>query len=130
DRLIKGIERLLQQPMSEWTNSIGMKLKLIPPGEFLMGSPDSDKDASDDEKPQHRVRITQPFYLGIHQVTRGQFRHFVEATRYQTEAEKYFGKGAWGWDAAASTWGYDRKFNWRSPGFDQTDDHPVVNVSW
>jgi formylglycine-generating enzyme required for sulfatase activity len=50
-----------------------MKLVLIPAGEFLMGSPDSDKDASDDEKPQHRVRITRPFYLGLHEVTQGQY---------------------------------------------------------
>jgi formylglycine-generating enzyme required for sulfatase activity len=51
-----------------------MKLVLIPAGEFLMGSPDSDKDAKPDEKPQHRVRITRPFYLGIHEVTQGQYR--------------------------------------------------------
>ena len=56
------------------TSSIGMKLVLIPSGEFLMGSPDSDKDAQDDEKPQHRVRITRPFYLGATEVTVGQFR--------------------------------------------------------
>ena len=79
-------------PAKEIVNSIGMKLKLIPAGEFLMGSPTSDTDACDDEKPQHRVRITQPFYLGVHQVTRGQFRRFVEETGYQTEAEKD-GKG-------------------------------------
>jgi formylglycine-generating enzyme required for sulfatase activity len=113
----------------EIVNSIGMKLKLIPTGEFLMGSPESDPVASANEKPQHRVRITQPFYLGIHQVTRGQFRRFVEATRYQTEAEKD-GKGGYGRDAAAKKWVQDPKFTWRSPGFDQTDDHPVVNVSW
>ena len=51
-----------------------MKLVLIPAGEFLMGSPDSDKDAQDDEKPQHRVRITRPFYLGATEVTQGQYR--------------------------------------------------------
>ena len=55
------------------TNSIGMKLVLIPAGEFLMGSPDSDKDAEDDEKPQHRVRITRPFYLGVYEVTQEQY---------------------------------------------------------
>ena len=55
-------------------NSIGMTLKLIPAGEFMMGSPDSDKDAHADEKPQHRVRITRPFYLGAYEVTQGQFR--------------------------------------------------------
>jgi formylglycine-generating enzyme required for sulfatase activity len=56
------------------TNTIGMKLVLIPAGEFLMGSPDTDKHASADEKPQHRVRITRPFYLGVMEVTRGQYR--------------------------------------------------------
>jgi formylglycine-generating enzyme required for sulfatase activity len=56
------------------TNSIGMKLVLIPAGEFLMGSPDSDQYARDDEKPQHQVQITRPFYLGVTQVTQGQYR--------------------------------------------------------
>jgi formylglycine-generating enzyme required for sulfatase activity len=56
------------------TNSIGMTLALVPAGEFLMGSPDSDMAAPEDEKPQHLVRITRPFYLGIHQVTQGQYR--------------------------------------------------------
>ena len=53
----------------------GVKLRmvLIPAGEFLMGSPDSDKYAEDDEKPQHRVRIAQPFYLGEHVVTQEQW---------------------------------------------------------
>ena len=81
------------------TNSIGMKLVLIPAGEFLMGSPDSDKDAADDEKPQHRVRITRPFYLGATEVTVGQFRRFVEQTGYRTEAETD-GKGGYGWNEA------------------------------
>jgi formylglycine-generating enzyme required for sulfatase activity len=63
-----------EEPPKEITSTIGMTLVLIPAGDFLMGSPDSDKDASDDEKPQHRVRITRPFYLGVHEVTQGQYR--------------------------------------------------------
>jgi formylglycine-generating enzyme required for sulfatase activity len=53
----------------------GVKLEmvLIPAGEFLMGSPDSDKDARDSEKPQHRVRITKPFYFGKYPVTQEQW---------------------------------------------------------
>ena len=50
-----------------------MKLVLIPPGEFDMGSPDSDISASYREKPQHRVRITRPFYLGKYPVTQPQW---------------------------------------------------------
>jgi formylglycine-generating enzyme required for sulfatase activity len=55
------------------TNSIGMKLTWIPAGTFLMGSTDDDRDALGWEKPQHRVQITQPFYLGIYEVTQGQY---------------------------------------------------------
>jgi formylglycine-generating enzyme required for sulfatase activity len=44
------------------TNPIGLKLNLIPPGEFAMGSPDSEPGRSDSET-EHRVRITKSFYL-------------------------------------------------------------------
>ena len=46
---------------------------MIPAGDFMMGSPDSDKDAQGDEKPQHQVRITKPFYLGKYLVTQEQW---------------------------------------------------------
>ena len=54
----------------------GLKLDLvlIPAGEFLMGSPDSDHDAVGDERPRHRVRITRPFYLGKYLVTQEQWQ--------------------------------------------------------
>ncbi|MDB4622016.1 formylglycine-generating enzyme family protein, partial [Rubripirellula sp.] len=47
------------------TNSIGMKLKMLPPGRFQMGSKSSDRD----EKPQHEVTLTKPFMFGVHEVT-------------------------------------------------------------
>ena len=97
------------------TNSLGMKFTLIKAGEFLMGSPDTDKDAVDDEKPQHRVRITRPFYLGVHEVTRGQFRRFVDDSGYQTEAEKD-GKGGWGWNEDAKKFEQNPRYTWREPG--------------
>jgi formylglycine-generating enzyme required for sulfatase activity len=62
----------------EITNSLGMKLVLIPAGEFLMGSLASDPDAkfgdNQDEIPQHRVRISRPFCLGTTEVTQAQYR--------------------------------------------------------
>ena len=54
------------------TNSIGMKLKLIPAGEFVMGSPESEPGRKDDEL-QHRVRLTKPFYMGVYTVTQSQW---------------------------------------------------------
>jgi len=59
------------------TNSIGMRMILIPAEEFLMGSPDSDSDASADEKPQHRVKITRPFYLGVCPVTQEEYERVM-----------------------------------------------------
>jgi len=63
--------RHLGQPV-EVSNSIGMKLILIPPGEFLMGSPDSETGRSADETQQH-VRITKPYYMGVYEVTQGEY---------------------------------------------------------
>jgi formylglycine-generating enzyme required for sulfatase activity/predicted Ser/Thr protein kinase len=111
---------------------LGLKLRLIPAGEFEMGSDASDPDAVDDETvngKKHHVQLSRPFYLGATEVTVGQFRKFVEAQGYQTDAEQD-GRGANGWDEKHGTFKLDRKFNWRSPGFPQQDDHPVVNVSW
>ena len=53
------------------TNKIGMKFNLIPAGEFLMGSADSEL-GHDRTETQHRVKITKPFYLGVYDVTRGE----------------------------------------------------------
>ena len=137
-QLIKGIEFHL--PGKERTNSLGMTLVRIEPGSFLMGStkeqidqllrllPEWEREWCEDERPQHRVDITRPYLLGIHQVTVGQFRRFVEESHHQTEAEKS-GKGSFGWDEKRRAWEIDPAKNWRNPGFSQTDDHPVVCVS-
>lgn len=116
-------------PVKEITNSIGMKLVLIPAGESMMGSSDSEKDRSSNESPQHRIRITRPFYLGQHEVTVGQFRAFVDDSGYKTDAEKD-GKGGFGFDPKTNTFSQKQEYTWRNPGFQQTNDHPVVNVSW
>jgi formylglycine-generating enzyme required for sulfatase activity/serine/threonine protein kinase len=111
------------------TNSIGMKMVLIPAGTFLMGSPDADKHAGKVEKPTHPVRITHSFYLGVTEVTRGQFRRFVDDAGYQTEAEKD-GNGGNRWNEENKKFEQNARYTWQNPGFEQTDEHPVVNVSW
>lgn len=129
----------------EFENSIGMQFVLIPPGEFDMGSTEEEVarlaeevGAAEDaawyirclqyEAPKHRVRITKPFWLGRHEVTRGQFRRFVEDSGYQTEAERD-GKGSH--DLVDGQWKQDPRFLWNSDfGTLQTDDHPVVHISW
>ncbi len=122
-----------------FTNSTGMPFALIPAGEFLMGTTQSQMDKLtkqfpnlkrewfEDEQPQHLVEITRPFYLAAYPVTVAQFRRFVESTGYKTEAEQG-NKGSYTWNGKKRT--LDPKANWKNPGFAQTDDHPVVCVSY
>jgi len=130
---------------AESENSLGMRFVLIPPGEFDMGStqeelaklleqakatnqPSWQIDRLSSEAPKHRVRISKPFWLGVHEVTRGQFRRFVDDSGYQTEAER---DGTGGYGLVDGQWKQDPRFVWNTdPGFEQTDDRPVVNVSW
>ena len=106
-------------------NSIGMSFALIPPGEFEMGSPAAE-EGRDENEFQHTVRITQPFYPGKHTVRVQDFRAFVEAEHYKTEVET----SKRGYGVVDEEFHQDAKYNWRNPGYDQTDDHPVVNVTW
>lgn len=108
-------------------NSIGMKLTYIPAGEFTMGTPKGEGE-------QHVV-LARPFYLGIFEVTRGEFRQFVLETKYLTYAEEPWDSRK---DAIRLGKGYraDMRgtaigmiYDWRYTGFDQTDEHPVVNVT-
>jgi formylglycine-generating enzyme required for sulfatase activity len=128
-------------------NGVKLQMVRIPAGEFLMGSDEPPEvtaayfkqtygeqspkpDDFQDEHPQHRVRITRPFYLGAHHVTRGQFRQFVADTGYKTDAEKGEKPGAFGLNPDKKTFGFNADYSWRNAGFPQTDKHPVVCVSW
>jgi formylglycine-generating enzyme required for sulfatase activity len=100
-------------PPKEFTNTLGMKLVLIPKGQFKMGSPEAEQNWAPEESPRHDVEITHDFYMGATEVTVGQFRQFVNDSRYRTEAE----------EAGAPC-------TWQKNNFTQSSDHPVVCVSW
>ena len=104
----------------------GTKFVRIKAGTFTMGSPDSEAGRSKLEV-AHEVKLTRDYYLGIHEVTRGQLRKFVDETGHKTEAEAD-GKGGHG--KFVDDFRQDAKFTWLTPGFEQTDEHPVVLVSW
>ena len=56
-------------------------------------------------------------------MTRGQFRQFVADAGYKTDWEKGEGPGV-------KPFGLNEKYSWRNVGFEQTDEHPVVQVTW
>ena len=98
------------------------EMVVVPTGSYEMGSPISEAGRNENEGPVHRVTIVKPFAVGVYEVTRGEFRRFVEATGHSTENScGTFEKGK---EARRSG------RHWRNPGFPQTDQHPVVCVSW
>lgn len=105
------------------------QLVRIGAGQFAMGSPVREHGADPNEVPRHGVRVAA-FEMGRTEVTVGQFRRFVQATGYRSEAERGAGgpPGCVVYEAGDWTIRADR--DWRSPGFAQTEDHPVVCVSW
>ena len=96
----------------------------IEPGVFQMGSPNSESGRDSDEGPVHEVEISRGFWLGKYEVTVGQFRRFVDATGYDA------GNRCWTYAYENNDWEERSGRNWRNPGYAQSDDHPVVCVSW
>ncbi len=77
-------------------------------GEFMMGSPDADPDAKEEEKPQHRIVIS-PFFIGATEVTQAQYRTVMWYN------PSHFSSAGAGKELVAGH---------------TTDNHPVENVSW
>jgi len=69
------------------TNSIGMQLTLIPPGEFQMGSPKDELERQDCEH-QHLVRITRPYLLGVFSVTQQEYAAVVDKNPSHFQKQK------------------------------------------
>ena len=84
----------------------GPDMVVVPAGKFMMGSPDREPERLSSESPRHEVTFAQPFAVGRHAVTRGQFAAFVKAKDHKIDDQ------------------------WRKPGFRQDDSHPVVGVNW
>ncbi len=80
------------------------EMVVIPAGRFLMGSPNEETGRRDAEGPQHQVTIAAKYALGKHEVSVAEFKRFVQATRYQTEAETNPDQGIGVWDEEKSGW--------------------------
>jgi len=82
-----GLMKRLKAP--EWVvPGLELKMRLIPAGTFLMGSPQDEFCRRDDEV-QHEVTISRPFYMGIYEVTQRQFYRLMMPKDYDYEAWQY-----------------------------------------
>ncbi|HPE60449.1 MAG TPA: SUMF1/EgtB/PvdO family nonheme iron enzyme [Thiolinea sp.] len=102
----------------------------IPGGTFTMGCVPERDDVEggcyDDEKPAHEVTL-KPFWLAKTEVTVGQFRAFVDSTGHKTTAEAQGSCRSYDKDGQ---WSDVKGRSWRKAGFEQTDEHPAVCLSW
>jgi formylglycine-generating enzyme required for sulfatase activity len=69
DRTTKTVQNFTE----DLGDGIGLDLVLIPPGEFLMGSPPDELERQNHEGPQHLVTFDQPFFMGQYLVTQPQW---------------------------------------------------------
>ena len=136
-------------------NGVSLELVYIPPGEFVMGSTVAEKEWATGieggaapgtvrekfEGEPRPMRVSKGYWMGRTEVTRGQFRQFVEESGYVADAEKpggmtqvfdhtwdryYYGTNIkHPWESVADK-------SWRDPGFGipMKDDYPVVCVSY
>jgi len=127
------------------SNSLGMQMIRIQPGEYIRGSIKGDHLRKNhplsaggvgyhDSRPRHRVKLTVPFEFAATEVAVGQFRKFVEDTGYKTSAETN-GVGAVQFlsevkEEGVEQFGTRPECTWKNPGFPQADNHAVVCVSW
>jgi formylglycine-generating enzyme required for sulfatase activity len=97
--------RQLQKHFTEdLGNAVALDMIFIPGGRFLMGSPDSEKDRSSCESPQHQVKVSA-FWMGKYQVTQAQ------------------------WRAVAQLPTIERDLN-LDPSYYKGEDRPVEQISW
>ena len=122
------------------SNSLEMSFGFVPSGTCWIGSTDeqvnwalaqvagtsvADRYAQyiTSESPRTIARVHKPFYMGATEVTVGQFRAFVNATNYETVAERE------GTGYSYGTREQGPAFGWENPGMPQTESHPVVNLT-
>ncbi|MBI5749278.1 MAG: formylglycine-generating enzyme family protein, partial [Nitrospinae bacterium] len=111
----------------------GMELIFVKGGCYQMG--DTFGDGESDEKPMHEVCVDD-FYMGKYEVTVGEFRGFVNATGYRTDAEKNTGgvNGCFAYDQddKEKQWNWREWASWKRPNKYQEneDNHPVACISW
>jgi formylglycine-generating enzyme required for sulfatase activity len=97
------------------------ELVSLPAGIALLGSSPDEPDRHTDEGPVQEVKL-KAFAIGKYEVTKGQWQIFVQQTGYKTSSECL----TWNGDS------YDKppQLSWQQTGFEQTNSHPVVCVSW
>ncbi len=119
-----GVGTAVAQVPKEITNSIGMKLVLIPQGTFTMGSPLEQQGAGIDELPRE-VTISQDYYLGAFEVTQAQFEQVMGNNPSAFQGEKAVQRIPANKDPQTGRTVEEEKVI-----AIETGNHPVERISW
>ena len=110
------------KPLELWDGPDLPELIVIPPGEYAMGSADTEPNHQKSEGPRHRVGIAYAFAVGKYLVTVSEFARFAAETHYDAGDQCLTMEGG----ELDSRTGRD----WRHVGFDQTENYPVLCMSY
>jgi len=97
-------------------------LVTVPAGSFRMGSPPGEEAHSNDEGPVRTITFARAFAAGRYEVTKREYAAFVAATGRPDRSGCYVDE--------TGDWELKEDRSWRDPGFAQSEDEPVVCVSW
>ena len=111
------------------------EMVVVPAGDFLMGSPDSEVGRLANEGPQRRITLAAPFAIAKFETTRGAWRQFVVATsrtadkdcralQFKTDQIEAYETGQ-----AKADWGATGAYDWENTNYTQDDRHPVACIS-
>lgn len=111
-------------------DAYGPVMVVIPSGSFMMGSPENEDDRVSNEGPRFRVNFQRGFALSRNEVTVGQFRRFIEATGYETDAEQSGSSRIY--MAGSGRVAERRRVTWEDNFLGEPADEslPAIHVSW
>lgn len=118
------------QDQFQAANGQGPTMVVIAAGSFLMGSPENERDRVDNEGPRHRVTFNRGFALGQSEITVDEFRAFINATGYQTDAQRFGNSTVY--DEQSGRLDSRNRIDWTNDyeGRRARGDNAVVHVSW
>ncbi len=106
------------------------EMVVIPAGQFMMGSPEDERDRASNEGPRHRVTFERGFALSRTEISVGEFALFVEDTGYVTDAERSGQSRVY--EPRSGRMQMRDGVTWRDNYVGQSadDDLPVIHISW
>ncbi|NDY95348.1 formylglycine-generating enzyme family protein [Wenzhouxiangella limi] len=122
--------QILRDPLDGDADRLGPAMVVIPSGQYMMGSPESESGRAAHEGPRHRIVLRQGFALAVTEITVAQFGEFIDSSDYTTDAEQR------GWsrvyEVRSGRMSRRNRIHWRHDyrGQPAEPDMPVIHVSW